>query len=246
MNIFNSVLLTGQAMQNQTKEQIASFYEAHQSRGKYDYLYGDEERKKLFVRLIGANRDILEVGCRAGNLTQHFAAGNRVSGVDVDRAALDLFRKRIGGPAFWVDVDAEPLPFGDDSFDVVVFAEVMEHVRFPQHALGEIARVLKKNGRLVGSVPNSFRLRNRLRFLTGKSFETDPTHLRSYSHELLSKELSKHFDRIEIRPVSGHLLGGGKTGVPVFSWLPFRIKALFALDLVFVAASRKLAGARGN
>jgi ubiquinone/menaquinone biosynthesis C-methylase UbiE len=233
-------------MQHQAKEQIASFYEAHQSRGKYDYLYGDEERKKLFVRLIGANHDILEVGCRAGNLTQHYAAGNRVSGVDVDRAALDLFRKRIGGPAFWVDVDAEPLPFEDGLFDVVVFAEVMEHVRFPEQALREIARVLKKNGRLVGSVPNAFRLRNRLRFLMGKSFETDPSHLRSYSHGSLRKELSNHFDRIGIHPVSGHLLGGGKTGVPVFSWLPFRIKALFALDLVFVAAPRKPAGARGN
>lgn len=233
-------------MQNQSKEQIASFYEAHQNRGKYDYLYGDEERKKLFVRLIGTGHDILEVGCRAGNLTQHYAAGNRVSGVDVDRASLELFRKRLSSPAFWVDVDAEPLPFENNLFDVVVFAEVMEHVRFPQRALGEISRVLKKGGRLIGSVPNAFRFRNRLRFLAGKSFESDPSHLRSYSHDLLRKELSNCFGQIEIHPVSGHLVGGGKTGVPVFSWLPFQIRALFALDLVFVAVPLELVGVRGN
>jgi len=222
-------------MQNRAKEQVASVYEAHQSRGKYDYFYGGEDRKRLLVQLIGTNHDILEVGCRSGNLTQYYAAGNRVSGVDVDRVALELFRQRIGGPAFWVDVDVEPLPFENSSFDVVVFSEVMEHVRFPQKSLSEIVRVLQKNGRLIGSVPNSFRLRNRLRFFAGKSFESDHTHLRSYSHSLLRNELSKHFNGIEIHPVSGHLLGGGKTGVPVFPWLPFRIRALFALDLVFVA-----------
>ena len=115
-------------MQNHVKEQVASVYEAHQSRGKYDYFYGGEDRKKLLVQLIGTNHDILEVGCRSGNLTQYYSAGNRVSGVDVDRVALELFRQRIGGPAFWVDVDFEPLPFGNSSFDVVVFSEVMRRI----------------------------------------------------------------------------------------------------------------------
>ena len=39
---------------------------------------------------------------------------------------------------------------------------------------------------------------------------------------------------VEIHPDSGHLLGGGSTGIPVFPWLPFRVRALFALDLIFV------------
>ena len=87
---------------------------------------------------------------------------------------------------------------------------------------------------MIGSVPNAFRLRNRMKFLIGKPFETDPSHLRSYSHETLQGELTKVFENIEIHPISGHLFGGGRTGIPVFSWLPFRIRALFALDLVFV------------
>ncbi|MBM3838563.1 MAG: class I SAM-dependent methyltransferase [Verrucomicrobia bacterium] len=220
-------------MQDRSKEQVAAFYEEHQKRGKYDYLYGDAARKDLLVRLIGLGKTILEIGCRAGNLTQHYMTGNQVTGLDVDRQALGLFEQRLGLKGHWVDVDAEPLPFAPDVFDVVVFSEVMEHVRFPQRVLAEIARVLKPDGRLVGSVPNSFRLRNRLRFLFGRPFETDPSHLRSYSHELLRKELSTHFDRVEIHPVSGHLLGGGRTGIPVYPWLPYRVRTLFALDLVF-------------
>jgi ubiquinone/menaquinone biosynthesis C-methylase UbiE len=220
--------------ESETKRQVAEFYEGFQGGGKYDYLYGDEQRKQLYVRLIGRGHKILEVGCRAGNLTQFFHDGNEVVGIDVDRNALVEFEKRLGLKSHWVDVDSEDLPFTDGQFDIVVFSEVMEHLRFPQKALKEIARVLQPGGRLVGSVPNAFRLRNRLKFLAGKPFESDPSHLRSYSHTLVRRELGGHFKDIEIHPVSGHLLGGGSTGIPVFSWLPFHVRSLFALDLIFV------------
>ena len=221
-----------------SKEQVAQFYEEFQSRGKYDYFYGDHRRKNLYVELIGKGKTILEVGCRAGNLTQFYHEGNQVVGVDVDRNALKEFEKRLGLTGHWVDVDSEHLPFEDGQFDLVVFSEVMEHLRFPQKALEEIARVLGPDGRIVGSVPNAFRLRNRLKFLVGKPFESDPSHLRSYSHSSVRTELTPSFEKIVIHPISGHLLGGGKTGIPVFPWLPFRIRSLFALDLVFVALRR--------
>lgn len=226
-------------MNDQTsKSQVAEFYEEFQSHGKYDYIYGDEARKNLYVELIGQGNQILEVGCRSGNLTQYYHEGNEVVGVDVDRNALVEFGKRLHLESHWVDVDSEPLPFREDQFDVVVFSEVMEHLRFPQKTLEEIQRVLKPEGRMIGSVPNSFRLRNRLKFLFGNAFEVDASHLRSYSHVLLRRELSTFFNRIEIHPISGHLLGGGSTGIPVFTWLPFRIRALFALDLVFVGIAK--------
>ncbi|MGB0579784.1 MAG: class I SAM-dependent methyltransferase [Limisphaerales bacterium] len=215
------------------KQQIADFYEDFQSRGKYDYVYGDRRRKELYVGLIGKGHKILEVGCRAGNLTQFYAEGNDVTGVDIDRNALKEFEDRLNLKGQWVDVDSEDLPFRDGEFDTVIFSEVMEHLRFPQKALREIARVLQPKGRLIGSVPNAFRFRNRLKFLFGKPFESDPSHLRSYSHRLLRQELSSCFDNIEIHPVSGHLLGGGSTGIPVFPWLPYKIRTLFALDLIF-------------
>ncbi len=226
-------------MNDQTpKSQVAEFYEEFQSHGKYDYFYGDEARKNLYVELIGQGNQILEVGCRSGNLTQYYHEGNEVVGVDVDRNALVEFGKRLDLESHWVDVDSEPLPFREGQFDVVVFSEVMEHLRFPQKTLEEIQRVLKPEGRMIGSVPNSFRLRNRLKFLFGNAFEVDASHLRSYSHVLLRRELSTFFNRIEIHPISGHLLGGGSTGIPVFTWLPFRIRALFALDLVFVGIAK--------
>ena len=223
---------------NESKSQVAEFYEEFQSHGKYDYLYGDKVRCELYVDIIGKGHRILEVGCRAGNLTQYYCKGNEVEGIDVDRNALKEFEKRLGLKGQWVDVDSEDIPFKDGEFDVVVFSEVMEHLRFPRRALEEIVRVLKPGGRVVGSVPNAFRLRNRMKFLFGRPYESDPSHLRSYSHALLRSELALVFDRIEIHPISGHLLGGGQTGIPVYTWLPFRVRALFALDLVFVGIPR--------
>lgn len=219
----------------ETKKQVAEFYEDFQSRGKYDYFYGDENRKNLYIQLIGKGNKILEVGCRSGNLTQFYHEGNQVVGIDVDRNALIEFEKRLNLKSHWVDVDSEDLPFDQKSFDVVVFSEVMEHLRFPQKALAEISRVLMHQGRLIGSVPNAFRLRNRWKFLCGKPFESDPSHLRSYSNSTLKAELEEKFNEVKIHPVSGHLLGGGSKGVPVFRWLPFKIRALFSLDLVFEA-----------
>ncbi len=221
-----------------TKNQVAEFYEDFQSRGKYDYFYGDEKRKNLYIQLIGKGNKILEVGCRSGNLTQFYHEGNQVEGIDVDRNALVEFEKRLKLKGYWVDVDSEDLPFDEGTFDVVVFSEVMEHLRFPQKALCEIARVLRKNGTLIGSVPNAFRMRNRLKFLLGKPFESDPSHLRSYSDKTLTEELNKVFEKIQIHPISGHLIGGGSSGVPVFEWLPYSIRNLFSLDLVFEAKRR--------
>ena len=60
------------------------------------------------------------------------------------------------------DVDSEDLPFEDSTFDVVVFSEVMGICVSTKNV--EISRVLIKDGRVVGSVPNAFRLRNRVKF----------------------------------------------------------------------------------
>jgi SAM-dependent methyltransferase len=221
------------------KERLAEFYEHHHHTvRKYDdYLHGDEERRDLLVKLIGRGGRVLDVGCRSGNLTKHYCDGNEVVGVDIDRDAVELFRSRLGLEAHWLDIDHDPLPFPDAAFDVVVCTEVLEHVRFPSAGLAEMRRVLRPGGRIVGSVPNATRLRNRWRFLTGELYDTDPSHLRSYSPDSLRNTLAAEFGAVEILPVSGHLLGGGRHGgVRVFPWLPHGFRLLLCANLVFVCS----------
>jgi SAM-dependent methyltransferase len=108
---------------------------------------------------------VLDVGCGSG---RHTAAAcrlpkARVVGVDVDRADLAAARERLqlhdrlnahgGGRWDLCAADGLRLPFADACFDLVVCAEVLEHVRSDGRALSEIARVLRPEGYLVVSVP---------------------------------------------------------------------------------------------
>lgn len=62
----------------------------------------------------------------------------------------------------------EPFPYSDDSFDLVVFTEVLEHLsRDPMHTLSEINRVTRVDGCLLLSTPNCVSLRSVLNALRG-------------------------------------------------------------------------------
>lgn len=58
-----------------------------------------------------------------------------------------------------------PLPFAENSYDVVVMTEVIEHL--PDHfmIIAEIARILKPGGQVIITSPNIHRLQSRLKFL---------------------------------------------------------------------------------
>src|SRR5262249_51489696 len=134
-----------------------------------------------FERLVGGpGLRVLDLGCRTGALTQHYAPGNDVVGVDVDRAALARAEERLDIDAVWADVTDE-LPFDDESFDVVVAGEVREHLADPDAAVANVHRVLRRRGRLVGSVPNAFRLKARIQFAFGRDPDPDPTHLQLFN-----------------------------------------------------------------
>src|SRR5207244_7649697 len=144
------------------------------------FIFAGAERVELFRRYVGGpGKRALDLGCRDGALTQAYAAGNEIVGVDADREALAEAGK-LGIETRWADLD-EPLPFEDASFDVVVAGELLEHLRDPRRLVEEARRVLRPGGTFVASVPNAYRLKNRLRFLRGRAPEDDPTHLHMFS-----------------------------------------------------------------
>lgn len=157
-------------------ERLSERYaEQHRRRGR-EFLYGGAERAEPIRRAVGGpGRRVLDLGCRFGALTRLYLEGNEVVGLDVDREALAEAAK-LGIETVWADVEA-PLPFADATFDVIVAAELFEHLRDPWDVAAEAARVLRPGGTIAGSVPNAYRLKNRLRFLAGRSPEANPTHL---------------------------------------------------------------------
>jgi SAM-dependent methyltransferase len=204
-------------------EQLDDAYRRHhRERRPDDFVFCGPERSALFREWVGSGKRVLDLGCRSGALTRAYVEGNEVVGVDVDRASLAEAAK-LGIETVWADVD-EPLPFPDESFDVVVAGELLEHVRFPDRLVGEGVRLLRPGGVFVGSVPNSYRLKSRLRFLAGRppEFADDPTHLRMFGAADVRRLLAP-FAEVELRHVAGRL-------VPLSP-------RLFGNDIVFKAQS---------
>lgn len=80
------------------------------------------------------------------------AGAAKVIGVDVSAEAVAHARSKYG-----VDArvgDAEAIPLADQSVDLVVSFETVEHVPHPDKFIAEIVRILKPEGRLVMSTPN--------------------------------------------------------------------------------------------
>ncbi len=191
-------------------EQYRAHHREHRAGGQF--VFGGAERGELFAALVGGpGKRVLDLGCRAGALTRFYASGNDVVGVDIDRDALADAAK-LGIETVWADVE-ERLPFDDASFDVVVAGEVLEHLRSPERVVAEARRVLRSGGMFVGSVPNFFRLRNRIAFVAGRPLDHDPTHLRIFAprdvHTLMTgwQDVQLHFVASRFLKLSPSLFG---------------------------------------
>ena len=86
---------------------------------------------------------------------------------------------------------AYSLPFSDDSFDLVVCSEVLEHLHDYKDAIKEINRVLKPGGQFLASVPAEFP--EKICWLLSEAYQNQPGgHLRIFKKNKLIKEVAEH------------------------------------------------------
>ncbi|MDC1122498.1 methyltransferase domain-containing protein [Nitrospinaceae bacterium] len=172
---------------------LADFYSKHHLNGnRRNQSVSEEKRSQLFKEWMGKNKKVLDMGCRDGILTRHFIEHNEVTGLDIDKQALEACRENLKIETKWADFSLQ-IPIPTSSFDVVVAGEVIEHLPYPEITIAEISRILKPEGLFIGSVPNSYHLKNRLRVLKGRLIDYDQTHLRAYNVMLLRQYLEKEF-----------------------------------------------------
>lgn len=97
---------------------------------------------------------ILEVGCGDGAMLQLLTArGANAQGIDASSSGIARCHEN-GLVAQCLDVSTDGVPFPDQSFDVVISLETLEHLMNPFYALQEARRVLRDSGRFICSVPN--------------------------------------------------------------------------------------------
>ena len=108
-----------------------------------------------FAARFAAGRDILDIACGEGygTATLRAVGARSVIGVDIDPASCAHARAKYGVDARVAD--AARLPLADDSFDLVVSFETIEHVPEPRRMVEECYRVLRPGGQLMISTPNT-------------------------------------------------------------------------------------------
>lgn len=183
---------------------LSEYYGKYQTNRKKGTLYINE--RLIFIKnQIGEGKTVVELGCRYGDVIKLIYEKNDVTGVDIDRGALKICEKRYGIKTKVANLN-EMLPFSNDEFDRVLLTEVLEHLPYIDLSLKEIQRILRPGGKLVGSVPNGARLKNKLRFLFTDIIETDPMHLHHFSIRTLRRCLINYFKDVKIIPISSRFL----------------------------------------
>jgi 2-polyprenyl-3-methyl-5-hydroxy-6-metoxy-1,4-benzoquinol methylase len=168
----------------------------------------------LIAEMIGTGKTVLDAGCGPGNLAAVLLRrGSEVMGIDADPAALRAADRYCVATAL-IDLNATPFTevVGERRFDVVVFADVLQHLAEPGHVLAAARAVLAPGGFVVASIPNVAHGAVRLALLRGR-FEyqrlgiLDQDHMRFFTLDSIERLFED----------SGYVIGGTlRTTAPVF------------------------------
>jgi methionine biosynthesis protein MetW len=159
---------------------------------------------------------VLDVGCGRGLLgaaLKHSRGARRVVGIEIDAEAAKEARSRLD-EVYLLDVEREPLPFDDGSFDCIVYGDVLEHLVDPWRVLHEQRRLLVADGIAIVSIPNiAFwhvvldLVRGRWEYTTHGTL--DSTHLRFFTRRSIEELLAQAGFRVE--RVATPITPGGKS-----------------------------------
>lgn len=206
----------------------------------YDRVYADDtiqfadfpdrfpqHRNEALVRLAGTGQRLLEIGCGDGNvlynLRDRFSElhGVEISPIRANKLSEIARSQNLNLQAITGNIEAG-LEFPDGYFDVILWADVIEHVVDVWAAMAEIERLLAPQGRLVTVTPNIAAWRHRLTLLSGQFPSTSGTNeglqVRpgelfdgGHLHYFTFSSLKKIYRKYNINPIQ--TFGFGKLGV---------------------------------
>ena len=215
----------------------------------FDPLYSTSIRREL-VSMIreSAEKDfsVLEVGCACGGTLLEIKnrfPNSRLSGVELNAHVV----KTIGG---WARVsvgdveDAAALSHPENSFDYIILADVLEHLRDPWAALRRVWELTKPGGMVIASVPNVMHF-TVIRGLLNGFWEyadcgiLDRTHLRFFTLRQIQKmfgeagfdDLQAHRTLAQKKAEDAEFIRalcslGNSSLAPLFETLQFVVKAV--------------------
>ncbi|MBU1500356.1 class I SAM-dependent methyltransferase [Patescibacteria group bacterium] len=139
------------------------------------------------IKYIDFNKKILDVGCCEGALGKYLKQHKQaaVFGIDISNQAIKQAQKNLD-QAFTLNIETDNLPFPQKSFDVIICADILEHLFNPLAVLKKLKSFLKNKGIFILSIPNIANIKIRSNLLLGrfdyqKDGIMDESHLRFFT-----------------------------------------------------------------
>lgn len=149
--------------------------------------------KNLQVYASKLNGELLDIGCGTKPYQKFFPHIKKYVGLDLPNTPTQSSKIDVYG-------DALNLPFPNETFDSVLSTQTLEHVKDPQKMIFEIARILKKDGRVLLTAPLAWKIHNE----PNDYFRFTPFGLQ----ELFEKA---GLEVLEIKPLGGLWAAAGQT-----------------------------------
>ena len=182
--------------------------------------------------------NILDIGCGQATFSSQLRQNTtKVIGIDYidekNRAELDGF--------YLYDFDSDLKDFPNvNNFDVVILADVLEHIRSPDSLLNQAKKIINENGKIFVSLPNINHFYPRIRIAVGmfgydQKGILDETHLKFFTPKLAKKMFARNGFQIE-RAASSRWPFKILAFVPVSAKYKFRkiiFPSLFSYQLIY-------------
>lgn len=150
---------------------------------KYDHI------NTAVYNLITPHSSVLDVGCWNGALGYALIKNKNcvVDGVEKNKDASSEAKEKGYNEVYTLDLNnLDTLRIKDKQYDFIIFADVLEHILYPEQVLEFFSHYVKNNGSVIVSLPNIAFFTCRIRLLFGK-FEykelgiIDKTHVKFYT-----------------------------------------------------------------
>lgn len=189
---------------------------------RYDFIIddaADNNTHNMTIEAIGTGKRVLDVGCSTGYVADFLAKerGCDVYGLEPDSAAADAARLRLGDR---IRTGGTELlgEYPPGFFDVILYADVLEHLMDPGEALRDTRRLLAPGGHVVASIPNCAHGDLRLLLLAGhftyqRTGLLDSTHVRFLTRHSIPTMFERSGYRVESMRAKTISLGRTEFGI---------------------------------
>ena len=166
-----------------------------------DYGVNSLRRKKInnlaSQKINQGNLKILDLGCAGGYLSQAWKIKNNfILGIDIAEKSIQQAEKTLD-QVYLADLENYDWlnKIQEKKFDIILCAEILEHLFDPQKFLIKLKDILQPDGCIILTTPNFLVWNNRLRIFLGhyghKEVFNDLSHIHLFSYNSLKKLLAK-------------------------------------------------------